>query len=108
MRRAKFGNAITVWRRGKRDVYGNYQWSQPFVLDCRIEDRQRMFNDAQGKQVLGRSVIYTEEDSLILGDYVIQGDHSVYPVPVGGAFEVKDRQTIPNLRHTRVEYSYTI
>lgn len=109
-RSGKHPTQLTVWRKSgdEEDIYGRPLWETPETIWCRYEDTRRVYINQQGRNEVGNSVIYCEEDELEIGDYVAIGDFRDSNEPVITSFEVKDRRVTPNLSGTRVENRYIL
>ena len=101
----KYPHKITYWKNSGLDKHNQPTWDGPYVVDCRLENKERLFYTEDGQQVRGNSTIYLEENLLTQGDYVHYGK-SESSTPESKSFEIKRNFAISNLRGTRTEYSY--
>lgn len=102
----QFPHTLTRWREdGPRDMYGKRSYTVE-VMDCRYQASERLYIGEDGNHIRSKAVVYTKEDSLKMGDLVIQGDYSSSPDPVNGAYEIKIVRISTNQRGTRQENRY--
>ena len=103
----KYPDKMTYWKKGGLDMNNQPQWDGPHPADVRWENRQRLFWTEDGREQRSTSIIYTQEDILEIGDYVVYGESAELTPPVGST-EVKRPRRIRNLRGTRVEHRYMV
>lgn len=104
----KTPHIITIWTQlGEPDLYGKFQYEVK-TAKCRYEQSDRLYTNEFGQMVRANSIVYAYEDITKKGDLVIKGDFRYSESPVDGAFEVKQRREVTNLRGTRTEYRYIL
>lgn len=103
----KHPDKYTYWKKGEIDYMGQPTWQGPTVSNCRWEDEQRLYLTDNGREARGRSVLYTPDSPIDIGDYVYEGVSTASTPPVG-SFEVKQPRKIKNLRGTRWEQRYIV
>lgn len=103
----QFPQTITVWRQdGIPDVTGQRGWTR-FVIKARYQAVNRIYVREDGENQRSLAYVYTKEDSLKLGDRVALGEFAdTTPTTVKGAYDIKQRRVITNMRGTRSEYRY--
>lgn len=100
----KHNQTLTYWSTtGSFDLYGKPVWSAPKTLKVRWEGNTRIAIKTGTREEFSEAVIYTENDVLKKGDYVLEGISTALS-PVQEAREIKQRIVTPNLRGTKVEY----
>lgn len=103
----QFPQTITVWRQdGIPDVTGQRGWTRR-VLKARYQSVNRLYVREDGESVRSLAYVYTKEDSLQIGDRVALGEFTnSSPSTVKGAYDIKQRRVITNMRGTRSEFRY--
>lgn len=91
---------ITYWAFGGVNDYNESVFNPPVQLLARWEDKAVLFRDSKGQEVTSAAVVYPQY-KLELKGYVFKGVSSeLYPVGLGGAFEIRQSGDSPNLRGT--------
>ena len=103
----KHPDKMTYWRLGAVDYMGQPSWDGPYTSTCRWEDEQRLYLTSDGTEARGRSMVFSDDGSLEIGDRVYQGVSSDSEPPQD-SFDVKQPRRIKNLRGTRVENRYIL
>lgn len=82
--------------------YGGYTFGAPSTMLCRWEDRNVMYRDGQGIERVSNAVVYPELD-LEVEEFVYKGTSTAAdPTTVEGTFQVKQFNTVPDLRNVSV------
>lgn len=90
---------LTWWARSGNSGYGGITFAAPVTIYGRWEDKQIMFRDRFGDEILSNAVVYVDRD-IEIGDYLIRGINAgTNPAIIAGAFEVKQFIKVPDLRH---------
>lgn len=101
-------HTITIWTRSDTtDIHGRAVYTVD-TDTCRYEESSRLYVNEFGQNVRANSIIYSVRDILKKGQLVIRGDFSSTLVPVDGAYEVKQRRAVTNLRGTKTEFRYIL
>jgi len=96
------------WGNPAPDGWGGNTFDEAVEIDCRWEDRQELFIDKEGNQVLSQAVVFTGQD-VDLGGYLYLGDlddlDSDYSDPkiIDGAREIRAFQKVPDIKGTRYQ-----
>jgi len=69
-----FNQAITLWSKSSRDVYGQLSYGSPQALLGRWQDKTELIIDADGQEVKARSIVYfvgniaiNTDDKILIG-----------------------------------------
>lgn len=85
------------------DGFGGWTYSIPTVLTCRWEQRQKMFRDPFGEEVVSNALVYLDGD-VDVGDYLWQGETTTAdPTTLAGAFRVRQFNRLTDLRNIEVQ-----
>jgi hypothetical protein len=95
------------WGSPTPDGWGGTTFDSPVEMDCRWEEKQELFVDASGEQVLSHAVVYLSQD-VDIGGYLYLGDMNDLdstPVPSenSDAYEIRSFRKTPNLKATVYE-----
>jgi len=102
---------LVYWGTPVPDGYGGYTFAEAIEVSCRWEDKQELFIDPTGKEVLSQAVVYVGQD-VDIGGYLYLGEESdleyvhTDPKIIEGARQIKQFAKLPNLRVT--EYLRTV
>lgn len=93
-----FRQKVTIWAgETSRDFYGNITHPAPRVVDGRWEQRNDLFIDNAGKQVVSAAVVYIGEP-ITQGAYVLLGEStSASPQSLANAFLVRAVSRTPSI-----------
>lgn len=103
----KYPTIVTYWIKSTVDRFGSPTWIGPKKAKVRWEDGQRIFLTNTGRELKGRSTIYTESDFMNPGDHVYKGS-SNSTKPIVGAFEILAEEHVPSLRGNKTTHSYVL
>lgn len=104
----KFPQWVTYWRKsGEPDLYGKHTYVSGKVK-CRWEETSRQYINEFGEHTRSNAYVYTIGDDLVVGDVVIEGDHTSSASPISGSYPVRRRRAITNLTGTKTEYRYIL
>ena len=93
------------WGSPVSDGFGGHTFATAVEIDCRWEDKQELFVDAEGNEVLSQAVVYVDRDTDLNG-YLWLGVESdldsnhTDPQVIDGAKPIRKRDKLPNLRAT--------
>lgn len=89
---------ITYWPVTGSDTFGGFTFGTPLVLYGRWEDKQELFVDAEGEEVLSQAIVYLK-DNIAPGDYLAEGDQTSTPSPdtLPGAHRVRNYSRVTDL-----------
>lgn len=96
---------LCYWGSPVPDGYGGSTFAGAVELSCRWEDKQELFVNPQGKEVLSQAVVYVSQD-VDIGGYLYLGEESdldsdhTNPQIISGAREIRQFGKLPNLRAT--------
>lgn len=95
-----FKDTITHWPVTGSDTFGGFSFGSAALLEGRWEERQELFVDAEGEQVLSNAVAYLGTTTVNVGDYVTKGDESSVADPgtLPRAYRVRNFSNITDLR----------
>jgi hypothetical protein len=103
----KYPQVAVYWGNPQNDGYGGHTFDTATEIRVRWEDKQELFRDVEGREVLSSAVVYSEVD-LDLGGFLYLGnvddsglDSDPLPKEVPAAREIKQFSKIPNLRGTK-------
>lgn len=89
--------SITLWLNPVPTGNGAYSFSSPITVPGRYEEKQVLFRDAQGREVLSQAIVYSETDFQV-GAYVFNGTSAVAnPLEVAGAKEIRQIGKSPSV-----------
>lgn len=95
-----------LWTNPVLDGFGGRTFDDGIEIACRWENRQELFVDAQGRQVLSRAVVFVDRD-IAVHDFLFLGELSDLasgedqPFTNTNAFEVRAYKSIPSLKADR-------
>ena len=97
-RTRQMNQSATYWAPGVNDGFGGIVYNDSKVIDCRWQDKQELFRDAQAREVMSSAVVYVDEE-LEIGGLLVLGDfyEAVDPQAIG-AREIRMTGKTPNLR----------
>lgn len=88
---------ITMWRNPVPNGTGANTYDAPITLAGRWEEKQVLFLDAAGKEVVSQAILYSETDFQI-GAYVYNGTSAATdPLAVAGAKEIRQIGKSPSV-----------
>lgn len=95
---------ITVWQPGVNDGFGGFTFPAPTLIKGRWEDKQELFRDAKGEEVLSEAIVYVDTD-IVVGTYIAEGDQTATadPTTLQDAHQVRQFMKIPDLRQNDFE-----
>ena len=95
-------HTATYWSTGNSlDLYGQPRFPAPAVIACRWEDKQELFVDDKGEEVVSSAVVYSDLD-LDLGGFLFMGESAqANPIGVAGARKIRGKSNVSNLRGTK-------
>jgi len=105
----KLKQTVVFWGTPVPSGTGRSTFAAAVELDCRWEDKQELFIDADGEESLSLAVVYLAQavdinGYLCLGEEAdLDSDHSD-PQVIAGAWVVRAVQSIPNLRASETLY----
>lgn len=71
--------SAVYWAPGAKDGFGVITLAAGVVIACRWENKQELFRDAEGKEVMSSAIVYPEIP-LAIGGYLYEGvDTTVNP-----------------------------
>lgn len=90
--------AATYWPPAGNDGYGLVGFGAPVLIACRWQDTQKMFRDAQGRDVMSEAVVYPDQ-RVEVGGYLALEDQTATASPrdVGAAREIRQAGVSPSL-----------
>ena len=94
-------HTATYWAPGVPDGFGGMDFSSvtPVVIACRWQDRQELFRDTQGNQVMSVAIVYPAQ-AVALQGYLARGDAGTAVIGdprEAGALEVRAVGSSPSL-----------
>jgi len=92
-------HTLTLWE-VTPDGFGGYTFSAPVTYACRWEDKNVLFQNEHGEEVVSNAVAMLKPE-MNTGDYVAQGDHTgvADPTTLSGAYRIKQRNRATDLRN---------
>lgn len=97
-------SGCTFWGTSGIDDFGNTQFSSPVYKDCRWEDKQELFRDDNGNEVMSEAVILLGSSVDIEG-YLYHGTSSGSdPTSIEGAKEIRQYSEIPDIKRNNTLY----
>lgn len=90
----------TYWPPGSNDGFGGTAYGTPTPLKCRWQNKQVLFRDTQGREVVSEAVVYVSVP-LANGGRLALGAMTD-PTPPETAKEIRAIQDSPNLRANAV------
>ena len=91
---------ITYWGNPVSDGWGGSTFDSPVTITGRWEDKQELFRDAEGQEVLSHALVFLSQD-VEIKEYLYLGTSAeANPKNVSGAREIRSFRKIPNLKAT--------
>ena len=78
---------VTLWRQIGQDASNKATYSAPTTLRCRYLEKEMIFLDTEGRQVVSSTSISTEDMELIIGDWIVLGT-SIVTTPTVDARQI--------------------
>ncbi len=103
----KFRQLLVLWDNPVADGYGHYTYDSETEHSCRWEDKQELFKDEAGKEVVSQAVVYTDFVPTKGQDgwgYVFRGgladlpSDTSRPESIEGAFRIRHVGRMPSRR----------
>lgn len=95
-----FKQTAVLWSGRTNDKYGKPSFANQTEINCRWEDRQEKFVDANKREVLSRAVVYVDRE-VLPGEYLwlgLIGDAPESdPLLIPSAHEVRASGAIPSV-----------
>lgn len=93
----------TYWGPMVNDGYGGGTFPAPAPINCRWQDDNQKFVDAEGNEKVSVSIVYPDTE-LALGGWLYLGTSAAAdPRTVDGAHEIKQYRRMPDLSGDLVE-----
>lgn len=96
-----FRQTMTYWAPTGHDTYGKPTFASPTTYACRWEDKQELFRDKKGQEVISKSKVYTGATLNIDGYLFLGTSVAADPTVVNGAWEIRMIGVSPDLRAIR-------
>ncbi len=94
----------THWALTGADASGDSSYATPVTIDCRWEERNVVFTNAEGEEAAAAGVVFTKVD-VDPGDMLFLGSSStVDPASVEGTRRVEGVSKIPQLTGSEFEH----
>jgi len=93
----------TYWEKESLDGYGNIVYRSPRVINVRWEDKQLLFINKAGNQLLSQAIVYSNIN-IVDESYLYLGTTRsvINPLTLKYAFKVKAVSKITNLNNTNM------
>lgn len=108
--RLNLNQTCVYWSPAGVNGFGEPLYADPVELACRWEDKQELFRDKEGQEVVSSAVVYPES-TVVLGGYLFLGDLADLssaeeddPRIVSNAKEIRSTGASPNLKGTQWVY----
>jgi hypothetical protein len=99
------------WGNPVNNGYGGFTYDEPVEIDCRWEDRNEIFVDANGDETVSKSVVIVLQDMDLEGRLFLGTLDSIYdslessaatidPTTIAGAHFIRRFDRIPRLGST--------
>lgn len=90
--------SATYWPPSGNDGFGSLTYGSPVLIACRWQDVQKLFRDANGREVMSEAIVYPDRDvaaagRIALGDQTATAD----PLQVSGSKEIRQTGLSPSL-----------
>jgi hypothetical protein len=95
---------ITYWAPSTTDVYGKKTYASPVALTGRWEEKQEIFRDKTGKDIMSKARIFLQQAVVIDGYLYLGTSAGSDPTTVSGAWEIQAVGRMPDLRALRNLY----
>ena len=95
---------ITVWQPGVNDGFGGFTFPAPTLIKGRWEQKQELFMDPKGEELMSEAIVYIDTD-VTIGQYIAEGDQTAIadPTTLSDAHRIKQYMKIPDLRFNSFE-----
>lgn len=91
--------SVTYWAPSSRDAYGKITFAAPIAVTARWEERQELFRDARGEEIMSKARVYCAS-AVALDGYLFNGTSvATDPTSVLGAFQIRNVGLQPDLRN---------
>lgn len=95
---------MIYWANPITDGFGGYTYTAPVDITGRWEEKQELFLDTEGKEILSRAMVYLSQD-VSLGGFLYLGAladlassiDETHPKNVDGSFEIRQFTKIPDV-----------
>lgn len=99
-------HSLTYWPPAGNDGYGRLSFAAPtYPVKARWQDTQKLFRDAQGRDVMSEAIVYPASELAIAG-YVALGDQTAQADPreLADAREIRQSGASPSLDGSETLY----
>ena len=79
----------TYWAPSTPDGFGSRSYSAPVAVNCRWTQKQELFVDSAGKEVLSQAVVWCDTDVALEGYLYLGTSTETDPSTLDGAFEIR-------------------
>ncbi len=99
---SNYTQTATHWGVAGRDKFDQIIFDAPVEVLVRWEQKQELFMDSQGKQVLSNAIVYPLEELPIEGYLALGSFATLDPKTLTNiAFEIKMQSIITNIKNTK-------
>ena len=100
---------ITIWQPGVNDGFGGFTFPAPTLIKGRWEQKQELFKDPNGEELMSEAIVYVDTD-VAIGQYIAEGDQTAVadPTTLSDAHRIKQYTKIPDLRFNEFERKATL
>lgn len=104
---SKLKQTAVLWANPVKDGQGGATFDEPIEVNVRWEQKQEMFADVSGQERRSDAVVFVGRD-VVVGGYLFLGNlddlssaEEGDPLIVGGAYEIRKFEKIPDLSASR-------
>lgn len=92
---------VTYWSPTGSNVYGGSTYSAPLAFKGRWENKVEQFRDKSGQESSSRAKVFIPETVAVdIDGYLFEGvSAAIDPLSVDGAYEIRMKAQIPDLRN---------
>lgn len=96
-----FPQKVTYWAT-TQNGYGDFQCAAPILINGRWEEKNALFVNKAGEEVVSKAIVYLDTDVDTEG-YLAPGDRTSFSSPLGagvGGIQIQGYEKTPDLRAT--------
>lgn len=97
--KTSLNQTVTYWPSTGTDIYGGNTFGSPVTRPARWEDKSELIRDKSGGEYVTKSRVFMAVDFDLDGFLFLGTSVAADPRMVAGAYEIRQRSSIPDLRN---------